>query len=72
MLHRVQVVAATMLRRPEPTNERVEPKTFRAAAIIEFCPFDQVHPAVAATNSTLYVAHHHAAYISPSGSGGPN
>jgi len=46
--------AATMLRRPEPTEEKVVPTALGITAL-EF-PLDQVHSSIAVTNSTLYVA----------------
>jgi len=42
-----------MLRRPEPTKERVEPTTLGITAIE--IQLDQVHSAMAVTTSTLYV-----------------
>jgi len=42
---------------------RVEPTTLSTIATTEFSAFDQVHSSIAATNSTLYVANHHAAGV---------
>jgi len=50
-------VAATMLRRPEPTKKRVESTTLGIAAI-EFPHSTDI--TIAATNPTLYLANHHA------------
>jgi len=48
-------VAGTMLRRPEPTKEIVEPMILSNNSNWD-CTSDQVHSSIAATNSTLYVA----------------
>jgi len=47
---RVFSVPATMLRRPEPTKERVEPKTLGITAIE--IQLNQVHSAMGVTTST--------------------
>jgi len=47
------IVAITMLRRPEPPKVRVQPTTLH---ITELAPFDQVHSTAASTNSTFHVA----------------
>jgi len=44
-----------MLRRPEPTNERVEPTILSIIAIEDYT-FHQVRSSIAATNSMSYVA----------------
>jgi len=46
--------AATMLRRHEPTEEKVVPTALGITALE--LPLDQVHSSIAVTNSTLYVA----------------
>jgi len=48
-------VAGTILRRPEPTKERVEP-TILSIMAFEITHLDQVRSSIAATNYTLYVA----------------
>jgi len=49
-----------MLRRLEPSVGIVEATTLRVIAIIEDSPLDEVDSAIAAANSTLYVANHQA------------
>ena len=53
---------ATMLRRPEPPQGRVELTTHRATAIMEFSLLDYLldSTTAAATNSTLFVVNHRA------------
>ena len=51
-------VAVTMLHRPEPPEWRVEPTTLSVTAI-EY-PHSTWKTLIAVTNSTLYVANHHA------------
>ena len=54
-------VAATMLRRPEERKARVELTTLHVTAINRAFPTRLgIGSTIAATNSTLYVAHHHA------------
>jgi len=54
--------AARVLRCHKPPKLSVEPTTHHLTAIIEFSLLDQVglNSTIAATNSALYVANHHA------------
>jgi len=54
LLEPVFGVATTMLRRPEPTKERVEPTTLGITGTE--IQLDQVHSATGVTTSTGYVA----------------
>jgi len=61
-----------VLRRHKPPKVSVEPTTLHLTAIIDFSLLDQVglYSTIAATNSALHVANHHATLdpCSPPGS----